>query len=731
MPEHHTNTLLMTIITAVVLGVYLMTAAHRLKIPAIVLLLFGGWVAGPEVIGLINTQAIETELSTLISLAVAIILFEGGLSLDPSGYKSERGVIRKLLSVGVLTTWLGTAALVHFIFSLAWPQALLAGSMVVVTGPTVIAPLLKRIRLKPNLHHILHYEGVLGDPIGVFLALLCLEWLMATAEHGQGSIALFLFSQRFFFGTLVGVAGGYFTDYALRHLKIPEDLANVFVLSTVFALFGLCEWILPETGLLAVTLCGLIMGIKKSPYLKKIKLFQVELTDLSISCLFILLAAKLEVAGFVKLGHPGILLVLGVILIVRPLAIILSSHTSDLNWREKVMLGWVAPRGIVAASMASLVGIKLVEKDLDGAEFIPSFVFAVIGTTVIAQGFTAGIVARILKLTRPQPKDWLIIGAHSFGQTLARFIQKNGFNAIYVASARKQGFKAYRADAFDAELLEWESFIGVGNVVALTDNRDINFSMTKHWGRLNDRVKTYRWSNQTDDSNDSTSKSKVIFADLPKPSTLSTQFETGIWQIIREQGKALDETKAIELAYFDQDRVHLNQDTSKARHNNEGNITLCFKRPREPLTELLSARHIVFPQELQNVDEAFKLMLKAFEKDHPNLSMSKLLEDFQKEYEQQRLIIENNCSIGLIQNDEIESPILGMVKPANSFVDQKSGTEIKLSIFMISPSSNRNKHLMLLASVARFLNDPDNLKGVLNAKAPEEVLTTLRNFDRR
>ncbi len=734
MDAHH-NTLLITVIVAVVFGVYILIFAHRLKIPAIVPLLIGGWILGPEVIGLIDTNSINDELPTLISLAVAIILFEGGLSLDPKGYKSEKGVIRKLLVVGVLTTWLFTALLVHLIIGLPIAQSLLAGSMVVVTGPTVITPLLKRIHLKTKLHHILHYEGVLGDPIGVFLALLCLEWLMAQSAEGGGAIAIVWFLQRFLLGTILGVLGGFYCDFALRHLKIPEDLSNVFMLGSILALFGICEWILPETGLLAVTLCGLILGVKQPPYLKKIKLFQVELTDLSIACLFILLAAKLEVAGFARMGTAGFWLVVGVMFLVRPLAILLSTIREDIEWKERLMLMWMAPRGIIAASMASLVGVKLIEKELAGQEFIPSFVFAVIGATVIIQGFSAGLVAKLLGLNRPRPSSWLIIGAHTFGQSIARFLQRNQIrvylidaNTNNVEQARRQGFKAYKADAFDAELLNWETFLDVGNVLLLTDNKDINMGLSKHWSNLHDRVRTFYWSNQDgDEYGVRDKKAKMVFSDLGKPSKISSQIESGLLQLERESGA--DPSKNIELLSCKAGTVRVNEKTVDPLGSEEGAQKLIYRKPKEMVTQLLSTRHILFLHEVDSIREAFVRVLKLFEDECPDISTNNLIKKFDMEFEDRPVMLEHGCSISLVYNSQIREPLVGLVRTKSALVDESSGKEVQIFLFMISPESDKTKHLKLLASIARFLSNENNRKGLLDAKAPEEVVVTLRRFD--
>lgn len=740
--HHHTDTLLLTIITSIVIGVYLFVIANRLKIPAIVPLLFGGVLAGPEFFNIINPNAIADELNTLIKFAVAIILFEGGLSLDPKGYKEAGGPIRKLLSIGVMTTWLGTSIALYFLFDLSPVISLLGGSLIIVTGPTVITPLLKRVPVNTRLHHILHYEGVLGDPIGVFVALLCLEWVSVNATSTTSAAPIVDFLARIFFGVILGVIGGFFMNFMVHRLRMQEEAINLFVLSTILGLFGACEAIVPETGLLAVTISGLILGIKQPPYLKKIKQFQIELTDLCIACLFILLAAKLKIDEFLDLGMKGAIVIAIVLFVIRPLGIFLSTRGEKMALRDKLMLSWIAPRGIIAASMASIVGITLTENNLEGAKILPAFVFGVIGVTVVAQGFSAGLVARLLKVERPPRRNWVIISANRFARVIAHFIQGRDIkvflidaNSNNVEAARREGLVAITSNAFEPELLNREEFLEVGNVLALTDNKDLNASLCKHWQDLGERVRTWRWSDKEEEDNDYRHLGKIVFADLPKPSVVSHQIEMGTLTQLDESDDITP--NRMEIATFSGNRMALNPHiyefhTTENSETNTRFIRLSFRIPKEPVTKLITAQRILFIQQSDTLDELFDKMLQPVVNEYQDLLKSQLIDDFQKIGRERPLVLNFGASVNHVYSDKVEDSICLMAKLNEPLVDYThSQTPIRLVFLIISPTDQQNKHLKLLASIARLLNDKKIRDEILDAKEVDEILYLLKKFEHR
>ncbi len=374
---------------AVGAGCLLTVLSRRLHLPTIVLLLIGGFALGPEWLGVLHPNALGDFLPMIVSLAVGLILFEGALTLDLKEFKQTSTVIKRLLTVGVLITWLGSALTAYIVFDTSPAFALLMGSLIIVTGPTVIVPLLRRIRVQQKLASILHWEGVLIDTIGVFTAILCYEWVV----EGGGAVAIPSFLIRVASGAAIGLIGGYSIYWVMKKNWVPDNIVNAFALASAMLIFGATELIKPEAGLLSVTIAGLIVGIKKPRQLREIKAFKAELVDLLIGMLFLLLVARLELQQFIdffKMGGGWVLF--SVILIIRPLSIAASSFGTDLNLRQKALLSWVAPRGVVAASMASLFALSLSGKEnsVGDPALLESFVYSVICATVLIQGRSAG-----------------------------------------------------------------------------------------------------------------------------------------------------------------------------------------------------------------------------------------------------------------------------------------------------------------------------------------------------
>ncbi|HOO93886.1 MAG TPA: cation:proton antiporter, partial [Opitutales bacterium] len=348
----------------------------------------------------------EGLLPALVSLAIGIILFEGGLTLEPRDYLRSPVVIKRLLTLGALVTWLGSAAGVRFVFGASWEVSLLAGSLVIVTGPTVIIPLLKRLRLVPRVASILHWEGVMIDAIGVFLAVFCYE--LVVIQHP--GTALFGFGARIAVGAVIGLGGGWLIQRALEKNWVPDNLINPFVLACAVGLFALAEWWIHESGLLAATLAGVWVARRRSTSVRQLRTFKAELSDLLIGTLFLLLVSRLDLRLFASEGPRLLLVVLVVMLVVRPLNILFSTIGAGLGWRERAFLGWVAPRGIVAASMASLFALQLSQNERfeEEAMLLEMFTYSVICGTVVVQGLSAGWMAKWLGLNRPPAKGWLI-----------------------------------------------------------------------------------------------------------------------------------------------------------------------------------------------------------------------------------------------------------------------------------------------------------------------------------
>lgn len=530
-----------TLAAAFAAGGILIILARRLRLPAIVLLLSGGILLGPEFLNWVQPAQLGPFLSTLVSLGIGLILFEGGLTLDVSAYRRAKGVIPRLLTLGALISWASVSTIVYFLFEVELAFALLAGSLVVVTGPTVIQPLLKRIRLRNQLHTILHWESVLIDPVGVFIAVLVFEWVAV----GVGEEALYNLFLRVAGGLFIGFVGGQILGRIPRSRLVPEDLINVFMISGAVLIFGLTEAIIREGGLLAVTVAGLTVGVLRPPALRAIKEFKATITDLLIGFLFVILASRLELSQFVAFGERGIYAVLLVMLVARPLTVLACTYRQGLGWREKLFLSWVAPRGIVAASMASFFAISLAESGrFPNPEFLEIFVYSVICATVVLQGFSAGAVARLLRLQEPEPDGWLIVGAHPFARHIAHFLREVrkvpvtliDHNRHSVEEARAEGLATLQTDARDTlAVTDMPDARGLGRLLALTDNEDLNELLCEKWGPLFGSENVYRWAAQVKEVDDT--HGRVLFGGLPKPAVINAEMQLQTVSVVRHPGQ--------------------------------------------------------------------------------------------------------------------------------------------------------------------------------------------------
>ena len=423
-----------TLAIAAAAGVSLLVAADAVGVPSIVLLLLGGVLLGPEALGLVDPHTLGPGLETVISLAVAVILFEGGLSLHMEGFRRSPTVIRRMLSVGVLVTWVGLSAVIWLVMGWTgeawpWPMALLGGALVIVTGPTVISPLLRRLQVGERLHHVLYWEGVLIDPIGVFIAVLCFEWL-DPQSFDSALEPLARFVGRVVAGLAVGAAGGLATAWLLRRRWVPPAYANLFTLGATLGLFAGANAILHETGIVAVVASGLTLALAAPAAARRVRAFKLELTELGIAVLFILLSARLELDRFAELAPALAVIVGAAVLVVRPLNIAVSTWGQGFSLGERAFLAWMAPRGIVAASMASLFATRLTERGVPEAVHLETITYAIIVFTVGIQGLASPWVARLLGVGAPEPGAWLIVAPRAVGQGLVRALRQAGVLAV-------------------------------------------------------------------------------------------------------------------------------------------------------------------------------------------------------------------------------------------------------------------------------------------------------------
>ncbi|MBT8078615.1 MAG: sodium:proton antiporter [Gammaproteobacteria bacterium] len=417
--------------------------AWRLKLPAILFLLGAGIVAGP-VLGWLDPDALFGDLLTpIVSVAVAIILFEGSLTLKLSEIRDHGSVVRNLVTVGVVITW-ALAGLAAWYF-LDWDPYLAAlfGAVVTVSGPTVVMPLLRAVRTVSNVSSILRWESILIDPLGAILALLVFDVIISMqAGAGFGHIAVNVAAIALI-GTILGVAGGYLFGIAVRKRVIPDLLRDYAALAAVLTVFAVAEVLRSESGFLAVTIMGVWLANMRHVELEDILDFKESITLLLLGALFILLAAKLDITEMTLIGSGALAVIALLQLVAGPIRAFVSAIGSPLNWRETLYVGWVFPRGIVAAAVSSLFALRLVEIDYPGANSLVPLVFTVIIGTVVLQSITAKLVARALGVLEPEPTGVLIVGSNPLARLLAKAIQDSG-RRVRVADSHYAGIREAR-----------------------------------------------------------------------------------------------------------------------------------------------------------------------------------------------------------------------------------------------------------------------------------------------
>ncbi|HPG41723.1 MAG TPA: cation:proton antiporter [bacterium] len=541
-------------------GIFSQILAYKLKLPAIVPLFIIGALLGQ--MHIINPHQLGNGLHTIVQFGVAIILFEGGLSLKIKQFTQASFMIRNLVSVGLLVTWILSAlATYYFIPDLHNPSglkiALLFGSLITVTGPTVIMPLLKMVRPIKRVATVLKWEGILIDPLGALVAVVMLTFINSSVAGYDSIIKAFVSSLSL--GLVFGVISAFLIHRLLKiNDLIPEDLRNLFVLAMVFIAFSLTNWIQPETGILSVTVAGFVLSIFNPRGINEIESFKGQLTTLMVSILFILLTARLDLAAIWNLGLPGWLVLLTVMFVIRPLNVFISGIKSKLSLREKIFISWIAPRGIVAAAVASLFAETLSETTLFAhqAGYIESLTFLIIGGTVFFQGATARLVGRMLNVLEPDPNGVVIIGANLPARHLAKVIKGLGLdvmlldtNTSLVAKAKKEGLVAETANAISQDTIEEFDVTGYGKLLAFTPNEKINILACQLWAHefgKNDvfRVGIYDEEYRPSEQNKLSGEGRVVFPIAVTQEWLQSHLGSS-WNIHTLELKTRDDIKKI------------------------------------------------------------------------------------------------------------------------------------------------------------------------------------------
>lgn len=490
----------------IILGILAQWVAWKFKIPAILPLILIGLLVGPiaaEYLSHDGTKWIEPiwngeeglfpgeSLFYFVSLAISIILFEGGLTLRVKEIKNVGPVITKLITVGSVVTFFGAAVAAHFIFFLTWKISFLFSALIIVTGPTVITPILRNIPLKQDVSAVLKWEGILIDPIGALVAVLVFEFISVEGGGEFTKTAMIEFGKIVLFGTTFGFTFAHALNFAINKRLIPHYLLNVFALASVLGVFVLSDTFAHESGLLAVVVMGMVLGNSNSPYLKELLYFKESLSVLLISILFILLAANINMEELLLIYNWNTAVLFAIVVFVlRPIGVFLSTYNSTLQFNEKLFISWVGPRGIVAAGIASLFGLKLAREGVEGAEYITPLVFMIVLGTVLLNATTARFVAKIVGVFLNKSNGILIVGASKASRLIGNYLEKNGRHVVLidnnqsnVSKAKEMGLEALNSNIYSDSLGDNIELNDVGYLIALTGNGDINEYAINKFGK--------------------------------------------------------------------------------------------------------------------------------------------------------------------------------------------------------------------------------------------------------
>ena len=486
---------------AVIVGVGMAAQwiAWRSQIPSIILLLISGLLLGP-VFGVIDPDAfLGGTLFPIVSLAVALILFEGGLDLPPRELRATGTVVRRLISVGALITFLVAAWGAQQLFDMSRGAAAVLAAVLIVTGPTVVGPLLRFVRPSGPTGPMLRAEGILIDPIGATASLIAFEAAL-TDDAGEalttilGVIGLTLLA-----GAGIGFALAWIVDHALRRFLIPDHLANPITLAIVIVGFVISNEVQEESGLLTVTVMGIWLARRDSAAVRQLLEFNESLRTLLISALFILLAARIETDQLRDVILPSLAFLALLVFVARPLTVMASTIGSRLSWRERLFLMAMAPRGIVAAAVSAIFALRLEEEGVRGAELIVPIVFLVIIGTIVVYGFLAGPLARRFGLAEARAAGVLIVGAHPTARGLAKQLTDLDVKAMLVDTdpynvtrSVALGLPARRLSVLTEEATHELDLRGIGRILAMTSNDEVNALATTRFARVFGRRETFQ-----------------------------------------------------------------------------------------------------------------------------------------------------------------------------------------------------------------------------------------------
>lgn len=500
-----TEYFLIGLASIIVLGIGSQWLAWRLHLPSILILLLVGFLAGPITEFLQPDEFFGDLLIPFVSIAVALILFEGGLSLRLTELKGTSHVVISLVTIGAMITWGCGIWTAHWLLGMDWQLAVLLGAILIVTGPTVVGPLLRHVRPTRHVASILKWEGIVIDPIGAVVSLLAFEVILASSLQSATTAAMLVLLKTILIGSVAGITGAGVLFFVLKRYWVPDFLQETVTLMAVIGVHVVSGIVQEESGLLAVTLMGIILANQKSVSVVHIVEFKENLRILLISSLFILLAARIKLEYMTTLGWGSLGFLAMLMIIIRPITVWVSTFKSKLTWRERGLLMWVAPRGIVAASVASIFALRLSEAGNAQANELVAVTFLVIVGTAAVYGLTALPVARLLGVAQLNPQGVLFMGAHGLARQMAGALQNEGFrvrlvdtNWECIKAARMAGLPTHYGSIISEDAHDRLDLNGIGRLLAVSQNDEANSLAALHFTEVFGRENLYQLSPSPD-----------------------------------------------------------------------------------------------------------------------------------------------------------------------------------------------------------------------------------------
>ena len=481
------------------LGLCAQWLAWRFHLPAIVLLSAIGLTLGPGLDILAPTLHSSAFVQTFIKFAVAVILFEGGLHLSWYELKDTAKGVRRLIFPGLLFAWGAYSICAYYIGQIPLALALTFGAIIVVSGPTVVIPLLRQARLKRNIASYIKWEGIVNDPLGALLAVLVFQYFVLSNIHQTHHNLLLQLFQGIIIATVSGIGLAKILGYCFEKGLTPEFLNPAIVLVCILGLFYIPNIFQDEAGLLAVTLFGLTLSNTQMACLAQIHRFHESLTMILVSCLFIILTASIDTQQILALNWHHVAMLASIIFIARPIVIFLSTINTDMTFKEKILLSWIAPRGVVAAAVAGVFAFELSQYQIAQGDLLVPLVVTLILATVVLHGFSLSWVAKKLGLAATSNNGVLIVGASLWSVQFAQFLRDNNINVMIADAswhslkyARLAKINTYHGQVLSEEADEYLDLSEIGYVIAATNNDAYNAMICSRFGHELGRNKTYQ-----------------------------------------------------------------------------------------------------------------------------------------------------------------------------------------------------------------------------------------------